>query len=282
MKLKDIAGMFNRAWEYAFNVRKFLFMFLTLIIAGLLFIFFQGIGASASVWLQLALRFFPIFVAAALLMATGTFLIKTYIEEKEQSRDDIMMGVGLKTSYATLGEPLIKAFYFVVPLLGAFIAFWILLALFILLKAIPYVGVFFGVILAFVPFLLNLAILLLMVAILGVLFFFTPLLAVKNHVDRKDLLVRLRADLFTHTLSLAIGFVPVWVIWMFVRSAAMLTFDVYSVGDSSLAMIMQAFFMLIPFAAAMSFPLIYFFNFALEAFLLTRVKNDNIPPSSEK
>lgn len=272
VKLTDLAGMFNRSWEYAFRIRKFLFMFLALVTVGLIFLFFQAIAPYSTPWLEFAFRFAPFFISAALLMVVGTFLIKSYIQEKEEG-PSLMTGETLKSSFFTSSQPILMASYSALALLGAFIGFWILLGLFILLKSIPYIGVFFGVILAFVPFLLNLAILLLLVAVLGSLFFFTPVLAVKAHIERKDLLQRLRADLFTHIVTLAIAFVPVWVFWLFVRKAAQLTFEVYSAGDNQVVIILQAFFMLIPFAAAMAFPLIYFFNFALESFQLLLPNN---------
>ncbi len=281
MKLKDLAGMFNRSWEYAFSIRKFLFMFLMLVIVGLIFLFFQAIAPYSTPWLQFAFRFAPFFVSAALLMMVGTFLIKTYLEEKEQGPTHItgarVIEGSLKSSFFSSTKPFLIASYCSLALLGAFIGFWILLGLFILLKSIPYIGVFFGVILAFVPFLLNLSILLLLVAVLGTLFFFTPLLALKTRIEREDLFARLRFDLFTHTVTLAMAFIPVWVVWLFVRKAALMTFEVYSAGDNQLVMVLQAFFMLIPFAAAMAFPLIYFFNFALESFQLLEATHPTKP-----
>ena len=276
VKLTDLAGMFNRSWEYAFSVRKFLFMFLTLVIVGLIFLFFQALAPYSSPWVQFAFRFAPFFISAALLMGMGIFLIKTYVKEKEEGPSPVT-GKSIKSAFLTSSKAFIVASYFALALLGAFIGFWILLGLFILLKSIPYIGVFFGVILAFVPFLLNLAILLLLVAVLGSLFFFTPIVAEKNRIERKDLTKRLRTDLCTHTATLAIAFIPVWIAWLFVRKAAQLTFKVYSTGDNHVVMVLQAFFMLIPFAAAMAFPLIYFFNFALESFQLLESTPKNIP-----
>lgn len=274
MKLKDLAGMFNRSWEYAFSIRKFLFMFLTLVIVGLIFLFFQAIAPYSTPWLQFAFRFAPFFISAALLMVVGTLLIKTYIQEKEEG-PSLMTGAAFKSSFFSSSQPILMASYSALALLGAFLGFWILLGLFILLKSIPYLGVFFGVILAFVPFLLNLAILLLLVAVLGALFFFTPVLAIKTRIERNDLTGRLRSDLFTHIVTLATAFIPVWIFWLFVRKAAQMTFEVYSTGDNQVVMVLQAFFMLIPFAAAMAFPLIYFFNFALESFQLLAPPQNN-------
>ena len=149
MKLKDLSRLFNRSWEYAFNVRKFLYMFLTLVIVGLIFLFFQAMTPRTSPWLQFAFRYAPFFVAGALLMAIGAFLIKMYMQEKEEG--DSRIEGSFKPSFISSSEPFMVASYCALAVLCAFIVLWVVIGILILLKSIPFIGTFLGVILSFCP-----------------------------------------------------------------------------------------------------------------------------------
>jgi hypothetical protein len=257
MTLQDLAGMFNRSWDHAFNFRKFLALFLVLVLTGLIFIFFYGVAIYATNWFGLALHFVPVFIGMALLMAVGSVLVQNAIDEKEGSDPK---KITVESMFVRSGKFFIRACSFALPLLGAFLCLWILLGLLILLKAIPFVGILLGIVMAFGPFLLNLAMILLIVAAVGSLFFFTPLLATKAQFQKKDLTDTLKADLFTHLVTFILSVIPVWFVWKLVKGAANLTFQVYSISELPVMTVLQSFFILIPAAAALTFPLIFFFN----------------------
>ena len=68
-------------------------------------------------------------------------------------------------------------------------------------------------------------------AVVGALFLLTPIVAIKNRLELKEVLARLDTDLFTHTVCFFVACIPVWIAWSFVRKAALMTFEVYSAGD---------------------------------------------------
>lgn len=270
MLLKDIQAMFNHACTHIFKGLNFLVLFFALLLSGLVFLFFQGIAFYATNWLQLLFRYLPLFIITAILMAAGGLLIRMegLIKMDRQQKEGEEKGFKeLLSSW----DPLIKALYFALPLLFAFLIFWLLLGVFMMLKAIPLLGKFLGIILAFAPYTLNLAIILLPVCAVAILFFFTPVLALKTELDWTVLRARMRADIFTHSLLLVIAFFPLWLAWKLASYALLLTFAIYSFGDSPFERGLQAFFMLIPYAAFLTPPLLFFFNFSLEAYRLTEV-----------
>lgn len=264
MKLKDLSQMFNRAAGHVFAIKKTFFLFLALIVFGLIFLSLKGIATDTLNWWRLFLAAIPFFLLIAFLMATGVFLVKAYVLEREDKPFSV------KETFSSSAKFMLKAAYFALPLFLAFIVLWVTMGIFILLKSIPYLGPFLGVILAFVPYVSSICILLLFFISLLFLFFLTPLLAFNETVDRNALIGRLRADLFTHILLLGSAFFPVWIVWLFASRAITLTFAVYSINDSGVEMALQSLFMLIPFAAVMALPLTFFFNFATESYLMTK------------
>lgn len=260
MSFEQLASMFNRAWAFAFNWKKMLMLFLTLIFGGVFFLFFQGISLYLPIWLQIPFKWIPFFPIFGLLMAAGVLVGRSYLEEEEIE----FTGHNTLTS---LWSSLITASYFAIPLLIAFVACWVLLSLFILVKAIPYLGIFFGIVFSFAPFLLILAVLLLFAFALISLFFITPVAASKEKINWQNFVSGIKRDAFTHLLFLGIAVVPVWIAWFFLKKACLMSLGVYSFGDSQLEVILQSFFVLLPFSALFSPFLIFFFNFAVEAYL---------------
>lgn len=253
MTLQELTSIFNRALARTLNIKKFLALFLLLIFAGLIFLFFQGASLYITSWLKIPFKCIPWFIVIGFLMVGGVLLCKMDFEDLK-----------FEAPLASTWEIIVRASCFTFPLLLAFIIFWVLLGVFILLKTIPVLGVFLGIVLAFAPFLLNLAILLLFVAALGVLFYLSPSLALKQKVDYKPVLRHFKGDVFTHLLLLIIGFIPTWIVWLFAREAIFLTFETYSYGDTPVFMFLQAFFMMLPCLAVLTPALVLFFSLAIE------------------
>jgi len=193
-------------------------------------------------------------------------LIQAYNKERE--------GQITKKPFFFSKELALKVSYFFLPCFLTSFVLWILLGIFILIKSTPYLGTFLGIILAFFPFLINLGIHLLFLVAFLILFFFTPLLALNKNIDRRSLITRLRVDLFTHLLLLGFAVFPVWIVWMLSAKAAALTFSGYAYGDNLVVIILQGLFILIPFSTIMALPIIFFFNFSLEAYLITMESDD--------
>jgi hypothetical protein len=266
MTLREIANMFNRSVAYAFGFRKLICIFAILFLSGLVILFFQGLALYSALWLKLPLRFIPIFIAIGFVMAGGIFLIRLYEKELEGEHPYV-----LKVARHSW-DLLIKATYLVLPLIVAFLIFWVLIGIFMLLKSIPYIGHLFGIFLAFAPFLLNFGILLLFLAALGAFFFFAPPLAKTEKLDQSGLSLRLRADFFLNILLLGIAYLPVWIVWLFVKNAALMTIGFYSYEDSQLEILLQGIFILLPLAAILSPAVTFFFNFAYESYLASSLK----------
>ncbi|MCC5832147.1 MAG: hypothetical protein JJU12_03795 [Chlamydiales bacterium] len=261
MTLKEIAQMFNRSISHSFGLKKSICLFAILFFSGLIILFFQGVAVYASPWLKLPFRFIPLFIAIGLIMAGGIFSIRLY--EKELEGENPSLSKVARHSW----DLLIKATYLALPLLAAFLIFWVLIGVFILLKAIPYIGPFFGVFLASAPFLLSFGILLLFLVALAAFFFITPSLAKREKLDRVGLLMRLRSDFFLNLLLLGVAYLPVWILWLFVKNAAQMTLHFYSYGDGRIEILLQGIFVLLPLAAIVTPGAAFFFNFAYESYL---------------
>lgn len=270
MTLKDIAKLFNRALAYSFDLKKFLFLFLVLVFSGFICLFFQAIAVYVTSWLQIFLKYLPLFFVTALLLGAGVLLLKVYQHEREGEAPSFR-----KVMFDSW-EVVIKASYWALPLFLAFLVFWITLGVFILLKAIPYLGFFLGIVLAFGPFLLDLGMIVLFLSALFLFYFATPIYAIDQRLDIKALIKRIRTDFFTHLFLFLVAFFPVWIIWKIVRGAAFLTLEIYSFEENQIMTILQLFFMMLPIVAIMAPVINFFFNFSLEAFLW-REAYDTVP-----
>lgn len=260
MKRIELGTLCNRAFAHIFDARKFLAVFLVLLLSGLFVLFFQGFALCAPNWLKLPLLTFPFIIMGALLMVVGAGLNKMYAQERE--------GIKVNDLPFFSGEVMFRAACFFAPLAVAAVTLLLLLGLFLLIKSIPYIGTFLGIILAFAPFLINFSLLLLFLIAFLILFLFTPLVAFKKHFDKQTLIARLQGGFFNHVLLLGTVLIPLWIIWKFVVHAADFTFKGYAAHDPSVIKVLQGLFMLIPMAAIFTLPLIFFFNFSFESFLL--------------
>lgn len=260
MTLKDLATLFNRSVFHAFEIRRFLFVLITLIISGIIYLFFQGIAFYSAPWLQMPLKTIPLFIMIGFIMAAGTFVIHSYSQEVEGSKGSFLSL--LKPSW----ELILKATYLALPLLILFLFFWILFGVFVLLKTIPYLGKVLGVILAFGPFLLSLGVLLLFLAALFAFFFAAPPLAVNGQVNRSHLMSRFKSDPFSHLILLGVASVPLLIAWKFLNTSANITFQLYSFNEEPIETVFQSVFILLPFAGIFTPFLIFFFLFAYDSY----------------
>ncbi len=265
MNLNDIQFIFNRAWSLTFCKKKLLLVFSVLALCGLLVVFFRALAVHAGQWMVMSLSFLPIFLCAGVLLSTGIMLVRIYHDEiKKRSfrYRDILAGSW---------EIILGASYFSIPIILCYLLLWMLLGIFVLLKEIPGIGDFFGVVLSFGPFLINLGSLALGVLSLFMLFFVTPVLALNglNRIRVTNIIVKkLKGDLFSNIMLGVLAAFPLMALFGLLLLAWVLTGTVCFPCTQPMYVVMQWFIMMIPFTAILSPAVIFFFNFATEAHVL--------------
>lgn len=265
MNLNEVQFIFNRAASLTFIKKKLLLAFTVLALCGLLVVFFRGLAINAGQWMMMSLTFLPFFLCAGLLLSTGIVLTRIYHDEIKKK--PILYREILSNSF----EVIVGASYFSIPIILSYLLLWMLLGIFVLLKQIPGIGEFFGVILVFGPFLLNLVTLVLCVLNLAMLFFVAPVVALKglNRIRVTQILVkRLKSDMFSNIFLALVATFPLLVFIGLLTLAAFLTGTVCYGCENPLHNVLQWFFIMIPFTALLSPAVVFFFNFAAEAHVL--------------
>jgi len=268
MTLHDIQQIFNRAWQLTFCKKKLLVVSVILALCGLLVVFFRGIAIHASQWIGLSLTFIPLFLCSGVLLSTGIFLVRVYHDEVKNKE------VLYSEIFGKSWEILTAASYFAIPIILCYLVLWMTLGVFVLLKEIPAIGDFFAAILAFAPFLLNLCTLGLSLVSLLLLYFLAPLMALKssNRLQLTTLLVkRLQSNQFYNLLLGVIAVFPLLFCLSILSIAAFLTDSVFQIiSEKPFYLILQSFFIMVPFVVLLSPAVVFFFNFATESHLLMR------------
>ena len=269
MTWSEVEGVFNRALSFSFSKKKLLFVFPILVVCGLLIVFCRALAIKAGDWVILSLTFLPVFLCSGVLLATGAFLSRVYYNEVKS----------LKVSYRGIlkqsWELLIGVSYLSLPLILAYLLLWMLMGVFYLLKEIPAVGEFLGVILSFGPFLLVLGSLVLSFFNLFLLFFVSPTVAFKSGIRLKlaeDVFTRLKTNVFTNIVFFSIALLPLVFVVGILCVAAAMTGANFSIPEKTLSVALQWFFIMIPFCALLAPSVIFFFNFAVESYALMQNK----------
>lgn len=265
MQYSDVQKIFNRAFLLTLSRKKILFSFFVLLFCGLVIVFCRGLATQAGDWAKISLVFLPIFICTSLLLAMGIILIRLY-------HDDIKTGTSsFKKVFANSWELLIGTAYLTLPLILLYLLLWILLGIFFLLREVPSLGASIGVLLAFAPFLLILGSLVLAFCNLLILFFATPAIALGE--ARKvlpHLQVRIKKDVLGNLILFKLSLLPALFVTLFLVLAAIITDVSYLPGETTLQIVMQWFFIMIPFALILSPTVIFFFHFAAESHVLLR------------
>jgi hypothetical protein len=269
MQWSDLERSFSRAVLFSFSKKKLLLAFPVLVLCGIFTVFCRAIAIGAGNWISMSLAFLPILLSSGVLLALGVLLIRIYLYEVkniELSFDqfikgslDLMMG----TSYLS------------VPPILIYLLLWILLGFFFLLGEIPGIGDFFSVVFAFGPFLLILGSLLLCLLNLALLFFVTPAAALrplsKNSLGKKVLL-SFQGKMLSSIALFLIALVPIIFVSALLSLSAILT-NLQLGSERSLAVVMEWFFIMLPFCALLTPSIVFFFNFAAESYHLLQTKS---------
>lgn len=240
-------------------------VFCVLALCGVLAVFFRGLATQANPWVTLSLLFVPFFICAGVLLSVGILLIRVYHDEIK----------GKATSYKELilksWELVIGASYFSVPIILCYLLLWMLLGFFMMLRTIPGIGEFFGVILSFAPFLINFLMLVLAVLNFALLFFVAPVLALRGmnrNLVTEIIVKRWQYDVFGNLFTALIGFLPLLFILTLLIIAALITGSICVNCTSPYLTVMEWFFVMIPFTALLSPAVVFFFHFAAESHVL--------------
>lgn len=269
MNLTDIQFIFNRALNLTFEKSKWLLTFIVLAFSGLLVVFCRGLASNANSWIAMSLTFLPLFLCAGVLLSLGVVLIRGYHDEIKKQE------VNYKQILSQSWETLLGATYFTVPVILLYLMLWMLLGVFMLLQNIPAIGEFIAVILAFAPFLLNFATLLLCTFVILTLFFITPVIALKGlnrSLVSQVLVRRLQSDIFSNMILFILAMIPLIFYLGLLLASAFLTGSICATCDDTLHIVLQWFFIMLPFTALLAPAVIFFFNFAAESHVLMQKK----------
>jgi hypothetical protein len=269
MNFSNIQFIFNRALALTFSRKKLLFVFCILALCGVMVVFFRALALQAGNWMLMSLTFLPIFLCSGLLLFAGIILTRIYHDEVKKQ------GYSFRDVFAKTWEIALGASYFSIPFILCYLLLWMLLGIFVLLTEIPFIGDFFSIILAFGPFLINLGSLALCFLNIAMLFIVTPIIALSS-ANRTRITQLVIQKLKTNTLSTIvlafIALVPLLFIGGFLLLAAVLTDSICYNCSNPAQIVLQWFFIMIPFTALLSPAVIFFFNFATEAHVLTQSK----------
>jgi uncharacterized membrane protein len=269
MEFYELQNMCRRAATHTCSKQKLVLSSLVLAISGLLVVLAMGLSLHAGSWVSLCLAFMPLFIISCVLTTLGCVLIQGYRDEiKNQS-------TGYTELITISWQHMVRASYFYLPLVLCYLCFWIVLGIFFLLREIPTIGEFFGVILAFGPFLLLFASLLLSVLAIFLAFVVSPVIALKK-VQGTELLQymqeKLQSNVFARVCLFCLSVVPLCATGILLFIAAHLTTLMYEVSQNHLQMILQWFFIMIPFASILAPAVVFFFNMAAETHIYVQKK----------
>lgn len=262
MNLEDLQKSYQRAWT-SLDKKKALTVFLSLCVCGVLVVFARVVASCANAWASLSLAFAPIFMIGGLLFSLGVFLICSYQSPEKPYKEII------KDSWKTL----VSVCYITLPMLCLSLLAWLILGFFFLIKQIPAIGEWIGVLLSFAPFMLILASLTLVFATIVLLFFLTPQLAQSKVLSLsiwKEMASKVVKNPLVSLISFMMASSPLLLILALLIGAAVITQMSYLTAKDPILVGLKWFFLMVPFNLLLTPFIIFFFNFAFETSLLLR------------
>ena len=267
MSWNDIDRMFHRALKFCFSKKKFLFTYPLVASCGVFITLFRALSEGAGDWVRLKFSFFPVFITASILLATGIVLIRAYHNEVK----------GLCFSFRELGKKswdlIVSATYLTLPLSMAYLMLWSVIGFFYILKEIPVIGTIASILISFIPFLLVLSFIILAIVNMLVIFFLTPAVALRSQCSFEMVIQQwktIQTRLLTHLTLLLFALLPVALVLGILYFAGYLTESAYLIGSSGLSYFGQQLVTSLAFSALTTPIAIFFFNFAAESYILLR------------
>lgn len=269
MNFADLAEMTKRAAAFTLQKKKLAFSAIVLFFSGLALLFGLGIGVSLVPWLSMSLFFIPLFIALGALMGLGVLLIRSYHDEVKHKESTI------KSILLSSWAQMLGAMALFVPIVLGYLCVWILMGLFLLCAEIPVVGPVFAVLFAFVPFIMNVLVLSVTLFAVYLLFSLTPTFALTNFWQGIHF-VELVQKAVKRTSSLialfVLGLIPFLISFGLLLVAALMTMSCISQDESQLQLVLQWFFIMIPFVLFLTPSVVFFFNMAAEAHIFLQKK----------
>jgi len=269
MTFNDLERCFKRALIFSFDKKKILFAYPFLFLCGIIFAFARSIAYSSSQWVVLSLIFLPILFSFAIIFILGVFLVKIYYSEVKNQKASYFEV--MKSSF----DIIIETLHISVPPIFAFVIAWVVFGLFVVIKEIPHIGWFIGVIISIIPFLIVVGSICLCIANLATLFFVTPALALKSQKKLKlvkEVFKNFRKSIFANISFFFIASIFLAFVGLFLVISAYLTKLCFAISIDGLYIGLQWFFIMIPFVLFLTPFVIFFFNFALETYNLLLTK----------
>ena len=265
----NLEKYFAEAAFRIFSKRKLLLTFATLALSGILTVFCRALAAGTSPWVSLSMIFLPILLSCGLFLALGTLLVQIYRSEVKS------VPLSLKQLLSGSIDTMLGTSYLSLPPVLIYLLLWIVLGFFILLKEIPFIGSFFNIIFAFGPFLLIFCSMVLCLFNLFLLFFIAP--AAAQVAERRfDLAKQVGKNVLANPLLalklFMIALIPAFMIGAMLGLSVWATQLSFSVEGPALALALEWFFVMLPFAAVMTPAVIFFFQFSSESYYLLQRK----------
>lgn len=265
MLLESVELSFNRAVQDSISKKKILFTSPLVILCGLFFVICRTIAINSGSWIQLFLGFFPFFLSFGILLGAGVVLIKAYYLERKKEEHSFK-----KIIYQSY-QMIMNIAYLALPFVMAYIAIWIVLGIFYLLKSIPFLGALLGPMLSFIPFILILTSLLLALSTVFFLFFATPEATLKTGLKLiliKKTAARVKKSFFTDLIMIIVSLIPLLISLSLLYGSSWIVTTIFFEGASEVSFAFESLFMMLPFCLFLTPSVIFFFNFAAESFLL--------------
>ena len=271
MEFQDIEKIFHRSLFSSFEKKNFLVMFLSVFVCGIFISFCRAISSIAGPWLSINLLFLPIFLSSGILAIAAVFVGNMRIEKPSLSFQKIILK-SLKTMVNTL--------LLLLPSFLVYLLLSTLLGLLSLLKAIPFIGKSFFLLLSFAPFLLTVAFVLLSLVNLCILFYVTPYGITRPSIrfeTLKQIFSQIKKDPFIHLLFLLIAVLPPLLGTFFLSFCAHLSTSIYVPDQNVFSLFFHALYIALPFSFFLAPFLVFFFNVSLESFFFLERKKQTHP-----
>jgi MFS family permease len=269
MEFADLTEMTKRAAAFTLQKKKLAFTSIVLFFSGLILLFGMAVGISLGPWLSMSLFFIPLFITLGALMGLGVLLIRSYHDEVKQ-KDSSIKSILLNSWAQMLG-----AIALFVPIVLGYLCLWVLMGLFLLCSEIPIIGPVFAVLFAFIPFIMNVVVLAVILFAVYLLFSLTPTFALTNFWQDSQF-VELVQKAVKRTSSLAIlfvlGLVPFLFSFGLLLVASLMTMSFIAQDESQLQLVLQWFFIMLPFVLLLTPSVVFFFNMATEAHIYLQKK----------
>ena len=126
MTLQQIEIIFNRAWRFAFSLKKCLFLFVFLVLCGTFAVFCHTVAAISGIWIKLIMYFLPGFLLSGVLLALGVFFARVYYSEMKgltvTYREIFRSSMKLLVNVTQIALPLVMTYLVIWMVMGVFLS----------------------------------------------------------------------------------------------------------------------------------------------------------------